>query len=84
MLLSPPLVLKRKAERNDPAMVVLVELRHGDLNPNANSEVKSLREWNEPRTSPGVRKTCVFPSKAPPDQNVEFCSSMGQIFPLIR
>jgi hypothetical protein len=33
---------------------------------------------------PGKRKTCFFPSKTPPDENSEFCSSIGQIFPFIR
>src|SRR5438552_17714960 len=36
-----------------------------------------------PSTSPGVRNASFFPSKVPPDQKVEFCSSIGQIFPLI-
>jgi hypothetical protein len=33
---------------------------------------------------PGKRKACFFPSKTPPDENSEFCSSIGQIFPFIR
>jgi hypothetical protein len=37
-------VLKREAHRNDPAVVVLVKLRHRDLHAGANSQVKSLRE----------------------------------------
>src|ERR1700680_2053401 len=36
-----------------------------------------------PSTSPGVRNTSFLPSNVPPDQKVEFCSTIGQIFPLI-
>ena len=39
---------------------------------------------NGPTTTPGVKKTCLFPLNGPSIQNVEFCSSMGQSFPLIR
>src|SRR5216684_3606643 len=36
-----------------------------------------------PSTNPGVRNTSFLPSNVLPDQKVEFCSTIGQIFPLI-
>ena len=47
-------------------------------------QMQPLRQRKLPRTSPGVTNTSLSPSRAPPNQNVEFSSSIGQISPLIR
>jgi hypothetical protein len=64
-------------------MVVLVELRRGDLQTSTKAEMVWLGGWKSASTSPGVRNPCFLPSNAPPDQNLESCSTIGQIFPLI-
>jgi hypothetical protein len=38
-------LLKRKAYRNDPSVVVLVKLSDRDLQASAKTEVKPLRDW---------------------------------------
>jgi hypothetical protein len=74
---------EREAHRENPAMVVLVGLGYGDLHTTAMLRWSRSASGKLPSTSPGVRKTSFFPSSVPPDQNVEFCSSTGQILPLI-
>src|SRR6267378_1476105 len=45
---TDPLALRcseRQAHRDNPAMVVLVKVRRGDLQTTANAEMQSLRQW---------------------------------------
>src|SRR6266404_2403737 len=43
---------ERKAHRENPAVVVLVELRHGNLHTRADGEAKSLRDWKTAEDNP--------------------------------
>ncbi len=64
-------------------MVVLVEFRHSNLHTGTDAEVKSFREWKRAQDESGCQEDLFFPSRMPPDQYSEFCSSIGQILPLI-
>ena len=50
---SPLSALKRESHRNDPAVVVLVKLRHRDLYAGAKDEVESLRKWKRTQDESG-------------------------------
>ena len=52
--------------------------------PQPNPRWSLCASGNGPKTRPGVKKTCWCPASGPSSQNVEFCSIIGQIFPLIR
>ena len=64
-------------------MIVLVKPRHGDLQPTADGQMQPLRQWKAAQYESRRQEDLFFPSNVPPDQNVEFCSIIGQIFPLI-
>ena len=50
---SPPSLLEWEAHGNDPAVVVLVKLRHRDLYAGAKDEVESLRKWKRTQDESG-------------------------------
>lgn len=64
-------------------MVELVKLRNSNLHTSANGEVKSFCDWKGTQDDSGCHEDLFFPSRVPLDQNSEFCSSIGQILPLI-
>src|SRR5580704_12987 len=55
-----PRVSERKAYREDPAMVVLVKLRHRDLQASAKAQAKSLREWKAAEDKSGRQEDLLF------------------------
>jgi len=53
-------VSERKAYLEDPAVVVLMKLRHRDLHAGAKAQAKSLREWKSTEDKPGRQKYLLF------------------------
>jgi hypothetical protein len=64
-------------------MVILMELWRGNEDTTTNAEMDPLRQRKTARHQSGVMNTCFLASNVPPDQKVEFCSSIGEILPLI-
>jgi hypothetical protein len=65
-------------------VVVLVKPRHRDLHASANAEVKSPPDCEPAQNKTGRQEDLLLSIQSAADQNVEFCSSIGQIFPFIR
>src|SRR5258706_13821635 len=74
---------ERGAQRDNPTVIVLMELCYGDLHSDTEVEMKSLDQWKWTDDDAGVKNTCLSPLKGPSTQNVEFCSIMGQSLSLI-
>src|SRR5713101_9267307 len=58
-------VSKRKAQRQNPVVVILMEFRHRNLHTCADGEAKFFRDWKRAQDEPGRQENLFFPIQCP-------------------